>query len=639
MTCNRDDGDIAWMLMSTVLVLSMFPGVAFFEAGLLRKKNTTSIVAQVFCGLTILSLMWLLFGFSLTFGGDRGGFIGTFDDGLFFNVAFDDCYDSVDTIPTALFALFQMMFACITPLLMTGAYAERLAWKPFLIFTIMWEILVYYFVAHWVWAPKGWLAQLGVQDFAGGIVLHTTAGVSSLVAVAMLGRRHNFSKYHGEFPYSSLPTAAIGATLLWTGWFGFNGGSALGANSVAIAAVVNSQIGATASAFVYMSITAYRTGRPSAIAMMNGAIGGLAGVTPAAGFIHPQAALLLGAILGVSIDTGIHLLKLRWHFDDALDVSTVHGVTGIIGSLFIGFAGYKNINPNGADGIVATHGKDGRLLGVQLLGVVVCGAWAAFWTFVILKVISKFMPLRVHHSHERQGLDQAIFSEVADNINAPLLNSSITSTVGTDGIGAHGGSPHAHGHGHHGHGHGGHGHGGHSSSHTLTRQRQNSVHAIAQAVVEQMNARSGAPGSTRTSMAGGQRPAATAVQIRGKSPSSSVSSQSEEEDGYRREETAMEQLQDSIVHGQTPLDANTIAAATIIASTVAMHRAQSSGGLAHAAAAPAVGGYGTTAGQEPQNASASSTVDALFEVIPTNQSIQDSSAAAPAGSKGGNKRR
>jgi Amt family ammonium transporter len=252
---------------------------------------------------------------------------------------------------------------------------------------------------------------MGAQDFAGGIVIHTTAGMSSLVAVWILGHRKGFDKYHGEFPYSNLPLACIGATLLWAGWFGFNGGSALSSGRVAVAAVVNSQVGASAASVVYMLIVLWQTGRPSTIAMINGAIGGLAGVTPAAGYITPPAAMLLGAILGVTVWAGIHLLKHRLRFDDALDVSSVHGLTGIVGALYIGFAGKASVS--GANGAVEAHGhRDGwRLLGVQLLAVIVCGAWAAAWTFILLKAIGRFLPLRIPEDEEQNGLDVYLHNE------------------------------------------------------------------------------------------------------------------------------------------------------------------------------------------------------------------------------------
>jgi Amt family ammonium transporter len=412
---NCPDSDEAWMLMATVLVLGMFPGVAFFEAGLLRLKNTVTILAQVFCGLAMLSVMWICFGFSLTFSRTAtNGFIGNLDNAFLINVGFDDCLETQSRISTALYAMFQLMFACITPLLMTGAYAERLAWLPFVIFTTAWELLVYYPVAHWMWNDQGWLNQMGALDFAGGIVIHTTAGVSSLVAVLFLGRRHRFDDYHGEFPYSSLPTSAMGFTLLWTGWFGFNGGSALAANHSAVSAVTNSQIGAVFAACTYMVVVMIKTKKPSTIACMNGAIAGLAGITPASGYISSQAAIVLGVLLGLSVDPGMWLIKHKLRIDDALDVSVVHGLTGIIGSVFIGFCATRSVYPESEyEGVLYKGG--GSLLGIQLLAVLVCGAWAAVLSALILFVTSKFMPLRVSNDHEKQGLDYAVFRERSHN--------------------------------------------------------------------------------------------------------------------------------------------------------------------------------------------------------------------------------
>jgi Amt family ammonium transporter len=411
--CTPRAGDIAWMLMATGLVLGMFPGVAFFELGLLRKKNTTSILAQIFCGLPILSTMWIMFGYSLTFGPDAGGagVIGDFSRAWFAKLSFDSCFNGDVQIPEPLYGLFQLMFACITPLLMTGSFAERLAWKPFIFLMIFWEILVYYPIAHWMWSENGWLNQLGAQDFAGGIVIHTTAGVSALVICKILGKRHNFKKYGGNFPYSSLPLAGVGATLLWTGWFGFNGGSALGANSTAISAVLNSQIGASVSAVVLVCVVWKQTGKPSTIAMLNGAIAGLAGITPASGFITPVSAFVLGVLLGASVEVGVHFVKHKWEIDDALDVSVVHGLTGIIGSLYIGIAGDASIS--GANGLVATAGTDWMLMGVQTLAVVIAAVWAGFWSFVIMMVIRRFTPLRISHVNELRGLDAAIHFETA----------------------------------------------------------------------------------------------------------------------------------------------------------------------------------------------------------------------------------
>lgn len=400
--CYPEDSDISWVLISSVLVLGMMPGLAFFEAGLLRAKNTTSIVIQIFSGAAFLPVLWVLFGYSLTLGTNPdNGFIGDFSKGMWVNVAYDDCFGNT-VIPEALYALFQMMFATITPLLLTGAYAERLAFRPFIIFTVLWEVFVYYPVAHWMWSTSGWLNKMGAEDFAGGIVIHTTAGVSALVAVAMLGRRRDFHKHHGEAPYSSLPLTSIGATMLWTGWFGFNGGSALMAGQGAVHAVVNSQVAAAVCSTCFLFFVMFRTGKASLLHCINGAIAGLAGVTPASGYISTQAAFVLGIILFISAQGSIWVLKHKLKIDDALDVSSVHGVPGLVGALYIGFCGSSQIN--GSDGIL--YGGGGRLLGVQLLACIVASAWSALFTFVILKLISRKYPLRVDEIAESLGLDR-----------------------------------------------------------------------------------------------------------------------------------------------------------------------------------------------------------------------------------------
>lgn len=399
--CHAEDSDISWVLISTVLVLGMMPGLAFFEAGLLRAKNTTSIVIQIFSGAAFLPVLWVLFGYSLTLGTNPGnGFIGDFSKSMWVGVHFDDCFGTT-VIPEALYALFQMMFATITPLLLTGAYAERLAFRPYVIFTVLWEVLVYYPVAHWMWSTSGWLNKMGAQDFAGGIVIHITAGVSALVSATMLGQRRDFHKHHGEAPYSSLPLTSIGATMLWTGWFGFNGGSALMAGRGAVHAVVNSQIAASVCSSCFLFFTMYRTGRASLLQCINGAIAGLAGVTPASGFIDVPSAFVLGVVLFAAAQGSIWVLKHKLHIDDALDVSSVHGVPGLVGALYIGFCGSSSIS--GANGLL--YGGGGHLLGVQLLASLVVGAWTALMTFVILKIISRFYPLRVDEQGEILGLD------------------------------------------------------------------------------------------------------------------------------------------------------------------------------------------------------------------------------------------
>lgn len=405
--CVAEDSDVSWVLISTVLVLGMMPGLGFFEAGLLRSKNTTSIMIQIFSGASVLSVLWVLFGYSITLGSNtNGGFIGNFNRALFVGMGYSDCYGST-VIPEALYALFQMMFAMITPLLMTGAYAERLAYRPFIIFTVCWEILVYYPVAHWIWGPGGWLNNMGAQDFAGGIVIHTTAGVSSLVACMMLGRRNDFDAHHGEAPYSSLPLASIGASMLWTGWFGFNGGSALQAGRGAVHAVMNSQVAAATCATIFVMYHMFRTGKASLLQCINGAIAGLAGITPASGYITVPSAIVLAIILAVCAQISIFILKHKLKIDDALDVSSVHGVPGLVGALFIGFCGDASVA--GANGIVM--GGSGKLLGVQLLACLVTAVWSAVWTFLIFRGVSLFYHLRVDDHGERVGLDAAQHNE------------------------------------------------------------------------------------------------------------------------------------------------------------------------------------------------------------------------------------
>jgi len=266
-----DTGDTTWVLISTILVMGMLPALAFFEAGLLRSKNTLSLITQIIGGFITMTVMWDLFGYSLTFSTDSWGFVGNpISHALLINVPYDDCSKYAPKIPTACFAMFMMMFASITPLLMTGSFAERVKWKAFFILTVLWEILVFYPVGHWM-SGQGWLYQLGARDFAGGIVIHTTAGTGALVIALFMGRRKDFDKYHGEFPPSNIPLAALGATLLWMGWFGFNAGSALTSGSIATSAVVSTQIGGSCSALVCI-VLSWVTDKPSSVAVMNGVI-------------------------------------------------------------------------------------------------------------------------------------------------------------------------------------------------------------------------------------------------------------------------------------------------------------------------------------------------------------------------------
>lgn len=411
--CSVDPGDTTWLLVSTALVLNMSPALAMFEAGLLRSHNTLSIFTQIFSGMIVCSMLWLIGGYSLVFGESAGGFIGNpIQHAFFVDVSYHSCGPHAASVPAAAFAIFQMMFAVITPLLITGAFAERMNFRAFMAFTVAWSVLVYYPVAHWIWG-NGFMSRWGsngVLDFAGGITIHTTAGVASLISAIVIGQREDFDMYHGEFPPSNLPLAASGAGLLYLGWFGFNGGSALSAGSVATSAVVSTQIGAVSSGFVWLCMSWYR-GKPSTSALLNGMLAGLAGITPASGFINSPASMLLGLLLGLSSYVGAYCLKHKWHIDDALEVSMVHGLTGALGALFIGLFGQLSLNPNGADG--AIYGNPIQLL-IQLLAIVIVAAWSVAFTFAILTVIGWiFGGIRLSPLAERVGGDWAEHGEIA----------------------------------------------------------------------------------------------------------------------------------------------------------------------------------------------------------------------------------
>jgi Amt family ammonium transporter len=394
-----DTGDTTWMLISTGLVLLMTPALGFFEAGLIRSKNALSVLVQTFSGLAILSALWFVLGFTLVFAPSQGGLIGGLDWIFFRDVPVNGSLDYAPTIPGVTFASFQMMFAVITPLLITGAFAERLKWSSFFIFIIAWSIIVYFPLAHWVWG-RGWLADLGVFDFAGGIVIHTSAGLASIAAALVLGRRRNFGP-DIMVPHN-IPLAVLGASLLWIGWFGFNAGSALASGSLAANTLLVTHIGSVTSAIVWLFLSWRRAGKPSTTAVINGAISGLAGVTPAAGFITAQSSFLLGIALGFASYYGILLIKERLKIDDALDVSSVHGITGIVGSVAIGLIATTVINPAGPDGLL--YGNSIQLA-IQALGVAVAAALAFVGTIVIMKVIDATIGLKVRSEEEEIGLD------------------------------------------------------------------------------------------------------------------------------------------------------------------------------------------------------------------------------------------
>ena len=396
-----DTGDTAWMLIASSLVLLMIPSLGLFEAGLLRKKNTVSIFMQIFFGMALLSVMWFIFGFSLSFGPDTSGLAGNLDWTFLKGIPWDAALTQyAPSIPGVLFVKFEMMFAVITPLLLTGAIAERMKFSAFVLFIAAWSLLIYYPLVHWVWGVDGWLNNLGVKDFAGGIVIHTSAGMGALAAALVLGRRKDFGP--SIMVPHSIPLAVLGSSLLWLGWFGFNAGSALASGGVAGNTVINTHMASAVSALIWVGLSWMRTGKPSVIAAINGAIAGLAGITPASGYVSVEHAFAIGIAIGIASYLGVLFLKDRLKIDDALDVSSVHGIAGIIGAISIGIFASTAINPTGVNGLL--YGNAYQLL-IQATGVGVAAALGFGGTYLIMKVIDVLIGVRVSQKVEESGLD------------------------------------------------------------------------------------------------------------------------------------------------------------------------------------------------------------------------------------------
>jgi len=401
-----DTGDTAWLLTASALVLLMTPGLAFFYAGLVRSKNATATIMQSFSIIGIVGVVWVLWGYSLAFGPDQGGFIGNLEWFGLRNVTGEPGPYSAG-VPHLAFMAFQMMFAIITPALITGAFAERKRFKAFVLFAVAWSTFVYAPIAHWVWSPDGWLFGLGVLDFAGGTVVHLSSGVAALVAALFIGRRTGLLERATE-PHD-VPMTVLGAGLLWFGWFGFNAGSALGANGLAATAFVTTNTAAAMAAITWVTISWLHRGTPSVLGAALGAVAGLVAITPAAGFVTPAAAVLIGLGVG-AVCYGAAQLRLRSRVDDALDVFSVHGVGGAFGALATGVFATVAVNAAGADGLLA--GQPGQLV-VQALAVLVVGAYSAAATGLILFAINLFVPIRVAGPAEEAGLDLAQHGEIA----------------------------------------------------------------------------------------------------------------------------------------------------------------------------------------------------------------------------------
>jgi ammonium transporter, Amt family len=399
--------DTAWVLVSAALVMLMTPGLALFYGGLVREKNVLSTIMHSFFILALISVQWALWGYTLAFGPSTGGFIGGLNYLGLNGVGVEPNADYAATIPHSAFMVFQMMFAVITPALISGAFAERKRFKAFVIFSLLWATLVYAPVAHWVWGVGGWIRTLGALDFAGGTVVHITSGVSALVCALVLGKRLGYGT-EPMAPHNATMTV-LGTALLWFGWFGFNAGSSLGANGLGAAAFVNTHIAAAMAALAWMTASWIRHKQPSVLGAAAGAVAGLVGITPAAGFVTPMAALIIGFLAGVGCFVAVEIV-VRGRVDDALDVFGVHGVGGIIGALATGIFATKTVNEFGADGLL--YGNPGLLL-TQLIAVVVVAAYAAAVTWVLLKVIDAVVGIRVSSEEEQKGLDATQHGEAA----------------------------------------------------------------------------------------------------------------------------------------------------------------------------------------------------------------------------------
>ncbi len=399
--------DTAWVLVSAALVMLMTPALGLFYGGLVRQKNALSTIMHSFFILALISVQWALWGYTLAFGPTQGGIIGGLDWLGLRGVGQEPNPTYVATVPHLAFMVYQMMFAVITPALISGAFAERKRFSAFVVFTLLWATLVYDPVAHWVWADGGWIRKRGVLDFAGGTVVHITSGVSALVCAKVLGRRLGYGIEPME-PHNVALTV-LGTAMLWFGWFGFNAGSALGASGLAASAFVTTHVAAAVAALAWCAASWLRHKRPSVLGASAGAVAGLVGITPAAGFVTPLGAMVIGLAAGSVCFLVVELL-MRGRVDDSLDVFGVHGVGGMLGALLTGVLATKAVNPAGADG--ALYGNLHQLT-VQAIAVLVVTAYSAGVTYGLLKLVNVVVGLRVSPQEEASGLDRSQHGEVA----------------------------------------------------------------------------------------------------------------------------------------------------------------------------------------------------------------------------------
>ena len=403
-------GDTAWLLVSAALVMIMTPGLALFYGGMVRRKNILGTIMQSFIIIGLISVEWILVGYSFAFGPDHGGIIGDLSWFALGGVGLTPFKDYAATVPHQAFMIYQMMFAVITPALITGAFAERFKFSTFLVFTLLWALLVYNPVAHWVWGIGGWIRNLGALDFAGGTVVHITSGVSALAAALVVGKRKGFG-VDNMAPHN-LPMTVLGAAILWFGWFGFNAGSALAAGDLSTSAFVATHTAAAMATLSWVFTEWIHRGKPTVLGAASGCVAGLVAITPASGFVQPMAALVIGLLAG-AVCYGAVMMKGRLGYDDSLDVVGVHCVGGTLGALATGLFATTAVNAAGANGLFFGNP---RLLAIQALAVVVSLVYSFGVSFLLLKVLDKTMGLRIEKEDEVMGLDLSMHGEAGYNL-------------------------------------------------------------------------------------------------------------------------------------------------------------------------------------------------------------------------------
>lgn len=407
MESQINSGDTAFILISAALVMLMtIPGLALFYSGLVRRKNVLGTIMQSFILVGLITIQWVIIGYSLSFGPDRMGLIGGLEWFGLSGVGLDPNPDYAATIPHQAFMIYQAMFAIITPCLIAGAFAERMKFSAFVIFSLLWATIVYDPLAHWVWGVGGWMRNMGALDFAGGTVVHISSGVSALAAALVMGKRIGYMR--DPMPPHNMTLVVIGAALLWFGWFGFNAGSALSSGGLATSAFVVTHIAAAAASVTWTFIEWIRHGKPTILGAASGAVAGLVAITPAAGFVGPISAILIGISVGIVCFLAVVILKNKLGYDDSLDAFGVHGVGGTLGALATGLFASKAINPAGADGLF--FGNPGQL-GIQVLATVASALFSFVATLIILKVIDLIIGIRVQEEDEIMGLDLSQHNE------------------------------------------------------------------------------------------------------------------------------------------------------------------------------------------------------------------------------------